>query len=120
MADLLHYTIEFTMKPGGGDAFKMTAGEIIELVKAREPGTLNYWWYVSPDETRVILYEKFEDSAALVAHAAGQTVQERLPELLDSSDITRFEVFGEPDAAAAEVLAGFGAVTLMPAMGFSR
>lgn len=116
----LNYVIEWTMKDGKADDFKKTATWIAEQVQAKEPGTKNYQWYFSADGTKCYLHETFDNSAGLVAHAAGPTVQGHLPELLASSDITRFEVYGNPDAAATEVLDGFGASVHNQYTGFTR
>lgn len=116
----IHYLVEFSVKPGKLEQFKDVANWFIEKCEAEEPGTKAYRWYLSDDQTKCYLHEAFDDSAGLVAHAGGPRVQGRIGDLLEAGDITRFEAFGNPDAAAAEVLAGFGAVTHGYYGGFTR
>lgn len=116
----IHYLVEFSVKPGKLEQFTEVANWFIEQCEAEEPGTMSYRWYLSEDETKCYLHEAFDDSAGLVAHAGGPRVQGRIGDLLETGDITRFEAFGNPDAAAAEALAGFGAVTHPYLNGFTR
>ncbi len=120
LLDSIHYLVEFSVKPGKLDQFKEVANWFIEQCEAEEPGTMAYQWYLSEDGAKCYLFEQFNDSAGLVAHAGGPRVQGRIGDLLETGDITRFEAFGNPDAAAAEVLASFGAVTYPYFNGFSR
>jgi len=118
--EAVHYLVEFSVKPGKLEDFKEIANWFIEKCEAEEPGTMGYRWYLGEDGTKCYLHETFNDSAGLVNHASGPRVQGRIGDLLETGDITRFEAFGNPDAAAAEVLAGFGAVTYPYFNGFAR
>jgi len=75
----------------------------------REPGTLGYDWYLSADRTRCRLIETYANADALLAHFTGPVVQELVPKVLQASSVTAFEVYGDPGAKAAQMLAGFGA-----------
>lgn len=120
IVDGIHYLVEFSVKDGKLDAFKEIADWFVEKCEAEEPGTMGYRWYLSEDGTKCYLHEEFDDSAGLVAHAGGPRVQGRIGDLLETAEITRFEAFGNPDAAATEVLASFGAVTYPSYSGFQR
>jgi quinol monooxygenase YgiN len=116
----IHYLVEFSVKDGKLDDFKQVADWFVERCEADEPGTASYQWYLSQDGTKCYLHEAFNDSAGLVAHAGGPNVQGRIGDLLETADITRFEAFGNPDEAAAEVLASFNAVVYPHYAGFTR
>lgn len=118
--DAINYVVEFTVKDGRLDDFKEMADWFATECEAAEPGTKTYEWYLSDDNTKCYLHEGFANSAGLVAHAGGPRVQGRIGDLLDTADITRFEVYGNPDAAAKEVLDGFGAVVHNHHRGFTR
>ncbi len=107
MTNQIQYAVEWTIKPGGLAAFKALAQKIIPTVKS-ESGMLGYQWYFNADETKCYTVEWLADSDAIMAHLGN--VGEELPKLFAHSDITRFEVFGNPSAQAKEALAGLGAV----------
>lgn len=118
--DPINYVVELTIKSGQLDAFKKVADGFIQRSRDDEPGTKTYQLYMAADDSKCYIHEGFDDSAGLVAHAAGPSVQGHIGELLEVSDITRFEAFGNPTKEAQEVLDGFGAVVHTHHAGFSR
>jgi len=85
-----------------------------------EPGTLAYAWYLSADRKRCRLVETYTDANAAYAHLTGPVIRELVPQLLQTSKVTGFEVYGDPGPKAREMLAGFGAEIFQPWHGFSR
>lgn len=118
MTSEIQYTIEWTIKPGGLEAFKQLAKEVIKLVHENEPDMKGYQWYFTDDESKCYTAEWQSSSESLLAHL--QNVGDVLPKLLDYSDITRFEVFGNPNAAASEAVLGLGAKIYKYFDGFTR
>jgi hypothetical protein len=45
----------------------------------------------------------------MVAHLKGRVVTKLVPQLLESSQLTRFEVYGDPGKEGAAILATLGA-----------
>ncbi len=84
-----------------------------------EPGTLNYEWFISDDDKTVHLYEKYADSAATVAHVSG-FMEKWASRFMESVEVTRFTVYGNPDDAAKEIIAPFGGKILGTWGGFAR
>jgi quinol monooxygenase YgiN len=84
-----------------------------------EPQTLAYEWYISDDQGTVHIYEKYADSEAMIAHTGG-FLAKWAERFMGCVDVTRFVVYGDPSAAAREILDGFGATYLGPWGGFSR
>ena len=56
------------IRPGKLDEFKRQAGAIIAQAKAKDPGTLQYDWFLSEDGTECEVREIYESSDALLAH----------------------------------------------------
>ena len=118
MTDEIQYTVEWTIKPGGLDAFKELAKKFTSSVRDTEPGMKGYQWYFNEDETVGYTSEWHESSESLLTHL--QNVGDALPELLEHCDITRFEVFGNPSAQALEAVSGLGAKVYPYFDGFTR
>ena len=118
MTSEIQYTLEWTIKPGGHKAFKEIANKAIKLVRDNEPGMKGYQWYFNNDESKCYTAEWQLSSESLLAHL--QNVGDVLPELLGHSDITRFEVFGNPNSQALEALKGLGARVFKYFNGFTR
>ena len=50
------------------DEFKRLAARCVEVVRARDTGTLQYDFYLNGDETECLVFERYRDSEALVDH----------------------------------------------------
>ena len=107
-ADPVRFTVDLTIHEGGLVAFQRIAKAMTEGTRD-EPGALAYDWYLSPDRTRCRLLETYEDADAVLAHLSGPVVRDLVPQLLEVSSLTGFEVYGDPGPEAARMLAGFGA-----------
>jgi len=118
MTNEIQYTIEWTIKNGGLDTFKGIANKVTGIVKDNEPGMKGYQWYFNDDETKCYTAEWLSSSESLLAHL--QNVGEIIPELLKYSDMTRFEVFGNPSQEVLEVGKDFGAKVFKYYTGFTR
>jgi quinol monooxygenase YgiN len=104
----VHLLIELAIREGKFEDFattvrSMTAGT------AKEPGALGYEWFLSADRSSCRLLETYANAEAVQAHLAGPVVRELVPQLLGSATISRFEVYGNPDAQSAAALSSFGA-----------
>ena len=118
MTNEIQYTIEWAIKPGGEAKFNELAKTAISNVKNNEPGMKGYQWYYNKDKTKCYTSEWHTDEASMVAHFAN--VEDVLPQLLECSDITRFEVFGTPGKEATEKLEDMGAQIFAYHDGFTR
>lgn len=118
MTNEIQYTVEWTLKPGKLDSFKQLANQAVKLVKENEPLMKGYQWYFNQDETICYTAEWQSSSESLLAHL--QNVGELLPKLLEYSDITRFEVFGNPNEEALKAINGLGAKVFKYYGGFTR
>jgi quinol monooxygenase YgiN len=118
MEGQVSWVIELAVKPGQLEAFKALREEMIAGTSG-EQTTLAYEWFISDDGGMVHIYEKYADSDAMVAHVSG-FLANWAKRFLDAVDVTRFTVYGSPNAAAKEILDGFGAGYLGPWGGFAR
>ena len=61
--------VRFTFHPGKVEEFKRLSAECLEIVRAKDDGTLQYDTYFNDDESESIVLERFRDSDALILHA---------------------------------------------------
>jgi quinol monooxygenase YgiN len=61
--------VRFTFHPGAVEEFKRISAECLEVVKAKDVGTLQYDTYFNADESQAIVLERFRDSDALILHS---------------------------------------------------
>ena len=59
----------FRFHDGKVEEYKRLSEQAMEIVRAREPGTLEYSIYFNADETAATVVERFRDSDALLEHA---------------------------------------------------
>jgi quinol monooxygenase YgiN len=104
----VRFTVDLAINEGKFDEFKGIAQAMI-AASQKEPGTLGYDWCLSKDCRRCRILETYADANAVLAHLTGPAVQEFVPKILQTSALSRFEVYGDPGPKAAEMLTGFGA-----------
>jgi quinol monooxygenase YgiN len=119
MSDHVSWILELNIQPGRDAAFRALMAEMVAATKAGEPGTLNYEWSVTADGTQCHTYERYVDSAATMVHLGnfGSKYAERFMGILAP---VGFTVYGAPDAAVKEALAGFNPTYVESVGGFSR
>ena len=115
----MRFTVELAINPNSFEKFDSIAQTMIAGTQG-EPGALVYDWYLSSDRKRCRLVEAYADQAAVLAHLTGPVVQGLVPKLLETSSVTRFEVYGDPGAEAGEMLRGVGAEIFVRAWGMNR
>ncbi len=108
MSKQVMLNVSMAIHEGKLEAFKAIAQEMVEASR-KEPGTLGYEWYLSGDGKRCQLIETYVDADALSAHFAGPAVQQGVPKMVATANVTGFQVYGEPGPKAKEILTGFGA-----------
>lgn len=112
------WVVEVAVKPGALDSLKELMEELVAAAR-EEPGTLGYEWYVSEDGGTVHVFERYADSEATIVHNTA-FAERWAARFLAAVEPTRFTVYGQPSAAAREILDGFGATYLGAWGGFSR
>ena len=119
MSSNISWLLALNVKEGQNENFKKLMGEMVDFVNQNEPDTLNYEWFLSTDEKTCHIYERYEDSPAVMKHLKGfgENFAERFMGCLDP---TWFTVYGNPGDDVKEALTAFAPVYMSPSMGFAR
>jgi quinol monooxygenase YgiN len=92
----------FSFYEGKVEDFKRLSQQCMDIVRAKDTGTLQYEIFLDEDQTECIVLERYRDSEALIEHMAnlgdlGQAI-------LATGTVTG-ELLGQPSAALAAGLA---------------
>ena len=118
MSKDIYWLCIFTVHPDQFDAFKAVVSPLVEMTR-KEEGALAYEYNVSEDRSRVHIIEHYRDYEAVIHHVQNTfaVFEERFTAL---ASVSSFVVYGNPNAAAREILDGFGAVYLTKFDGFTK
>lgn len=100
----------FRFHPGAVDEFKRLSAECMEVVRAREPGTLQYDTFFTADETECTVVERFRDSDALIEH--GRNMAPFMEPIMATATVTG-ELLGDPSPELRAAFAPDGPVRLL-------
>jgi len=64
----LQVSANMKIRDGMLEAFKVHAAKCIQRVKEKDPGTLQYDWFISTDKSECEIRETYESSEAFLAH----------------------------------------------------
>ena len=119
MTENVHWVIELAVSPGGFEDLKTLNAELVEATQKNEPGMLDNHWAISDDRQVCHIYERFQDSAAVMSHLQwfGPNFGERFMKILKP---TRFVVYGAASAEVKDAFSGFNPVYMTPLAGFRR
>jgi hypothetical protein len=92
---------------------------MVEATQKNEAGTLNYEWAISDDRQICHSYERFQDSAAAMAHMESFRAN-FTPRFMEVVKPIRLVVYGTPSAQVKDALAGLSPVYMAPLEGFKR
>jgi quinol monooxygenase YgiN len=93
----------FRFHPGRVEEYKRLSAEAMEIVRAKEPGTLEYSVYLNADETEAVVIERFASSDALIEH--GANMRDVSPAVLATGTVEG-ELLGEPSEELRALLTG--------------
>ena len=77
------------------EEFKRLSAQAMEIVRAKDTGTLQYEIYFSDDQSECIVLERYRDSGALLEHAANLG---ELGAAIPATGLVSSELLGEPGA----------------------
>ena len=60
----------FKFHEGDVEEFKRLSVQVIDIVRAKDTGTLQYELYFNDDQFECVVYERYRDSRAVIEHAA--------------------------------------------------
>jgi quinol monooxygenase YgiN len=94
----------FKIHDGKLEEFKRLSAQAMEIVRTKDPGTLQYDTYFNDDQSECIVLERFRDSEALIEHAAN--LGDLTEAILATVSVSHGELLGEPSAELRAKLAG--------------
>jgi quinol monooxygenase YgiN len=80
--------------PGKVDEWKRLTNQAMEIVRTKDEGTLQYEIFFNEDETEAIVFERYRDADAALAHFAN--ISHLMEPLMATADVTG-EVLGTPN-----------------------
>ena len=93
----------FKFHEGKVEEFKRLSAQCMEIVRAKDTGTLQYEIYFNDDQSECIVLERYRDSEALMEHAAHLG---DLSEAILATGSVSGELLGEPSAELRANMAG--------------
>jgi quinol monooxygenase YgiN len=117
MSKNITWILQVAIHPGKLDDFRSVVKDLIAKTEL-EPGTLDYEWNLSDDQTICHIFERYKDSAAMLTHV--KSFGAFAKRFMEACHPTRFHVYGKPSAAAKKALADLNPVYFAPIGGFSR
>ena len=103
MSELLGIA-QFKFKEGRREEYLRLSDQAAELVRANEPGTLQYDIFMNDDQSECIVIERYRDSEAAIAHA--ENLGHLFADVLATVTVVHGELLGEPSAQIRANLAG--------------
>lgn len=119
MTNHVFWLLELSIKEGHLDQFKELMEEMSTATQRDEPNILNYEWWISENQSSCHIYERYEDSAAVMIHLGnfGSKFAERF---MSHVDPTGIKVYGDASDDVKAALTAFGPQYLTQIGGFTR
>jgi quinol monooxygenase YgiN len=94
----------FKIHEGKLEEYKRLSAQAMEIVRTKEPGTLQYDTYFNDDQSECVVIERYRDSEAAMEHAAN--LADVSAAVLAAVSVVHGELLGEPSAELRAKLAG--------------
>jgi quinol monooxygenase YgiN len=93
----------FKFHEGKVEEFKRLCAEFMDIVRAKDTGTLQFEIYLNGDESECVIYERYRDSEAVIDHGAhvGDIMQ-----AIFATGSASSVLLGEPSAELSAMMAG--------------
>ena len=114
------FAINADIVNGKAESFRSLLKEMVPAVKASEPNTIRYQYFLNSDNTKLTLIEVYPNSEAAVFHMTAFGVSPFAEEFLASINITSFVVAGNASAELMEAVAPFTSDNRPFVQGFIR
>ncbi len=111
MSELLGIA-RFRFNEGQVEEYKRLSAQVMEIVKAKNSGTLQFDIYLNDDESECMVIERYRDSAALLEHF--QNIGELSDAILATVSVVHGEVLGDVSAELRANLADTPVKTFGP------
>ena len=106
----LQVSAKMEIRQGMLEGFKQRANECVRRVKERDPGTIQYDWFISSDNTECEIRETYENSEAFLAHLSnlGNSLQILYEKFASDHSVA---IYGDPSSELLEKLKARGVDT---------
>jgi quinol monooxygenase YgiN len=94
----------FKFHKGKLEEYKRLSAQAMEVVRTKDPGTLQYDIYFNEDQSECIVVERYRDSEALMEHMAN--LGDLGEAILATVSVVHGELLGEPSPELRAKLAG--------------
>jgi quinol monooxygenase YgiN len=101
----------FKFHAGMVEEFKRLSAQVMDIVRAKDTGTLQYEIYFNDDQSECVVLERYRDSVALIEHAAHVG---DLMEAIFATGTVSSDLLGEPGAELTAMTAGSGVRVFRP------
>ena len=88
-------------RPGKVEEWKRLTEQAVEIVRTRDRGTLQYEIFFNEDESEAIVFERYRDADAAIAHFSN--ISHLMEPLMATASVTG-EVLGRPNAKMKKML----------------
>ena len=105
----LQAIVRFRFHDGDVEELKRLSEQCMEIVRAKDTGTLQYDTYFNRDETECIVIERFRDADALIQH--GENLAHLMDAIIATGSVSG-ELLGELSAELRSRFTGGGPVQL--------
>jgi quinol monooxygenase YgiN len=96
---------------GKVEEFRRLSAQAMDIVRAKDTGTLQYEIYFNDDQSECVVYERYRDSDAVIEHGANVG---HLNEAIFATGSGSSELLGEPSAELTAMIAGSGVRLFRP------
>ena len=103
MSELLGIA-RFKFHEGKREEILRLAAQARDIVRTKDPGTLQYDLYLNDDQSECMVIERYRDSESAIAHAAN--LGDMFGPVLATVSVVHGELLGEPSAELRANLAG--------------
>ena len=101
----LQSIVRFRFHEGQLEEFKRLSAECLEIVRSKDPGTLQYDTFFNEDQTEAIVLERFRDLESLLQH--GENIGEEMMARIVATGECHGELLGDvPDEVRADLAGG--------------
>ena len=119
MSGTVYWVLQLQVGDGRDGDLRDLMTRMVKATEADEPGTIDYLWSLSADGRSCHIFGRYRDSAAAMVHI-GNFMEKFADQFFDILTPTGFVLYGEPDAAVRDALAGFNPTIMVNADGFRR
>jgi quinol monooxygenase YgiN len=119
MTENVFWLYEVAVNPGRIEDLKTLMATLVDATRRNETGTINYEWAISNDQKVCHIYERYQDSAAVMTHLKSFAAN-YAGRFLEVVTPIRLIIYGKPNQEVKDALARINPIFMEPLGGFNR